>query len=141
MYTSNDKVEKIIKTIKESILKSNKKRFINKLAELIEKCNISFHIEIGCTSLEAVNDKSGKVMVENSFDGKYANEFKNRFCEKFEKSRRVTISKNENLLVCSKYSKRRVLDERKVVERSWWIVYGKIKEWKTDEEKTSWAES
>ena len=94
MYTSNDKVEKIIRTIKESILKSNKKRFINKLAELIEKCNISFHIEIGCTSLEAVNDKSGKVIIENSFDGKYANEFKNRFLEKFKKNSWAKISKN-----------------------------------------------
>ena len=119
MYTSNDKVEKIIRTIKESILKSNKKRFINKLAELIEKYNISNYIGIGCTPLEAVNDKSGKLIIENSFDGKCVKYFENRFCEKFEKSRRVTISKNENLLVCSKYSKRRVLDERKVVERSW----------------------
>ena len=92
---------------------------INKLAELLENYNTSNYIGIGCTPLEAVNDKSGKLIIENSFEENYANEFKNRFCEKFEKSRRVTISKNENLLVCSKYSKRRVLDERKVVERSW----------------------
>ena len=57
LYTSDGKVEKIIRTIRESILKSNKKRFIDKLAEFIEKYNTRNYIEIGCASLEAVNDK------------------------------------------------------------------------------------
>jgi len=47
LYTSDGKVETIAETVKESILKSNKKRFINKLAELIEKYNISNYIETG----------------------------------------------------------------------------------------------
>jgi len=47
LYTSDGKVETIIRTIKESILKSNKKRFINKLEELIEKYNISNYIGTG----------------------------------------------------------------------------------------------
>ena len=114
---ASDKVEKIIRTIRESISKSNKKRFIDKLAEFIEKYNTSNYIGIGCASLEAVNDKSGKLIIENSFDGKCVKYFENRFCEKFEKSRRVTISKNENLLKCSRYTKGRVIDKRKVVER------------------------
>jgi len=56
-------------------------------------------------------------MVGDSFDGKYANEFKNRFREKFEKNGWMRISKNKNLLGCSKYTKGRILDERKVVRR------------------------
>ena len=75
---ASGKVEKIIRTIRESISKSNKKRFIDKLAEFIEKYNTSNYIGIGCTPLEAVNDKSGKLIIENSFEENYANEFKNR---------------------------------------------------------------
>ena len=58
---------------------------INKLAELLENYNTSNYIGIGCTPLEAVNDKSGKLIIENSFEENYANEFKNRFCEKLDK--------------------------------------------------------
>jgi len=42
LYTSDGKVEKIIRTIRESILKSNEKIFIDKLAESIEKYNTIF---------------------------------------------------------------------------------------------------
>ena len=42
LYTSDGKVEKIIRTIRESILKSNEKIFIDKLAESIEKYNTFF---------------------------------------------------------------------------------------------------
>ena len=115
LYTSDGKVETIIITIKESILKSNKKRLINKLAELIEKYNTSNYIGIGCTPLKVVNDKSGKVMVENSFDGKYANGFKNRFREKFEKNGWVRTAKNENLLGYSKYTKGRIQTKGKLL--------------------------
>ena len=66
--------------------KSNKKRFIDKLAEFIEKYNTRNYIEIGCASLEAVNDKLWKVIIKNSFEENYANEFKNRFREKLEKN-------------------------------------------------------
>ena len=83
---ASDKVEKIIRTIRESISKSNKKRFIDKLAEFIEKYNTSNYIGIGCASLEAVNDKSGKLIIENSFDGKCVKYFEKRFRKKFEKN-------------------------------------------------------
>ena len=43
---ASGKVEKIIRTIRESISKSNKKRFIDKLAEFIEKYNTSNYLEL-----------------------------------------------------------------------------------------------
>ena len=73
------KAERIIRTIREGISKSNKKRFIDKLAEFIEKYNTCSYIEIGCTPLKAANDKSRKLIIENSFDGKYAKDFEKRF--------------------------------------------------------------
>ena len=102
---ASGKVEKIIRTIRESMSKSNKKRFIDKLAEFIEKYNTSNYIRIGCTPLKAVNDKSGKLIIENSFDGKYAKDFKKQFRKKFEKNGWVRMAKNEKLIGCSRYTK------------------------------------
>ena len=102
---ASGKVETIIRIIRESISKSNKKRFIDKLAEFIEKYNTSNYIGIGCTPLKVVSGKSGKLIIENSFDGKYAKDFKKRFRKKFEKNGWVIIAKSENLLKCSRYTK------------------------------------
>ena len=44
-------------------------------------------------------------------------DFKKRFRKKFDESGWVIIAKNENLLKCSRYTKGRVIDKRKVVER------------------------
>jgi hypothetical protein len=59
----------------ESILKSKKGKFIDKLVESIEKYDTSYHVGIGCFSIEAITDKSGKVMIENSPESMYAKGF------------------------------------------------------------------
>lgn len=70
-HKSNGRVEIIIRTLRESILKSFKSSFIKKLAEGIEKYNKCYHAGVGCTPFEAEKDNSEKIMINNGPDGKY----------------------------------------------------------------------
>lgn len=110
-HKSNGRVERIIRTLRESILKSIKSSFIEKLAEGIEKYNKSYHAGVGCTPLEAEKDNSGKTMINNGPEGKYSKRFKKWYREKFVRNQRVKVAKSENLNGCSKYSKGRFLEE------------------------------
>lgn len=114
-HKSNGRVERVIRTLRESILKSNKGKFIEKLADSIEKYNTSYHVGIGCTPIEATMDDSGKVIIENSPEGKYAKGFKKWYREKFFKDQIVRVAKSENLLGCAKYSKGRFLEVGKII--------------------------
>ena len=115
-HKSNGRVERIIRTVRESILKSNKKTFEEKVGEAIEKYNNSFHVGINCTPIEATNDTTGMVMMENSPMGNYAGRFKKWYREKFERNQVVRVSKRENLLGCSKYVKGRFLEVGRIIE-------------------------
>lgn len=60
-------------------------------------------------------DDSGKVIIENSPEGKYAKGFKKWYREKFFKDQIVRVAKSENLLGCAKYSKGRFLEVGKII--------------------------
>lgn len=115
-HRSNGRVERIIRTLREGMLKSKEVEFKDKVYEAIETYNLSFHVGLGCTPIEAVNDDTGKVMLENSPQGRYARRFRRWYREKFKKNQIVRVAKRENLTGCSKYSKGRFLGMGKVIE-------------------------
>ena len=109
-------MERVIRTMRDSLLKSQKKKFEDKVYEAIEKYNLSFHAGIMCTPVEATHDKTGTVMMENSPEESYARRFKRWYREKFIRNQKVRVAKNENLTGCSKYSKDRFLERGRIVE-------------------------
>lgn len=115
-HRSNGRVERIIRTLRDSILKSKEVEFADKVYEAIETYNLSFHVGIDCTPIEAVKDETGKVMLENSPQGKYFKQFRRWYREEFVKNQIVRVAKRENLLGCSEYSKGRFLEMGRVIE-------------------------
>lgn len=109
-HRSNGRIERIIRTVRESILKNKNLKFVNKVEEAIKKYNLSYHVGIKCTPLEASLDNTGLVMEENSPEGNYASRFKRWHREKFIRHQKVRVSKKENLIGCDKYIKGRFLD-------------------------------
>lgn len=77
---------------------------------------MSFYTGIKCTPIEALDDKTGTVMIENSPQGSYAKQFKRWYREQFVKNQKVRVAKNENLKGCNKYSKGRFLDMGIIIE-------------------------
>ncbi|WUR02941.1 integrase catalytic domain-containing protein [Vairimorpha necatrix] len=73
----------------------------------IEKYNMSYYTALKCTPIEATEDKTGHVMIENSPQGKYG--------KLFNEGKRV--AKKENLKGADKYLKGRFLESGKVIER------------------------
>lgn len=61
--------------MRDSILKSCRKKFEEKVYETIEKYNYSYHVGIKCNPMEAVEDKTGVVMIDNSSEREYARRF------------------------------------------------------------------
>ena len=64
-HRSNERVERVIGTLRESILRMKGRSFEDKVHEVISIYNSSFHTGIGCTPNEAVKDDSGRVIIEN----------------------------------------------------------------------------
>lgn len=47
--------------------------------------------------MEAVDDKAGTTIIENSLEGSYTRRFKRWYREQFKKNQKVRVPKNENL--------------------------------------------
>lgn len=62
---SNGRVESVIGTLRETILKMKEMSFDKKVHKIIEIYNNSLHLEIGCTPTETIKDNTGKVLTEN----------------------------------------------------------------------------
>ena len=116
-HRSNGRIERVIGTLRESILKSEKETFREKVMSSIERYNRSYHTGIKRTPIEALEDKTGHVMIENSPQGNYGKKFKKTKREKFEKGQTVRVAKRENLSGCSKYEKGRFLETGKILEK------------------------
>ncbi|KAI5176416.1 hypothetical protein PAEPH01_2293 [Pancytospora epiphaga] len=67
------------------------------MVRIVNAYNETYHSTVGCTPIEAMNDGSGDVRIENSPKGKYAGRFKKRWREKFEKNQKVRIATRENI--------------------------------------------
>ena len=97
----NGRINRTIRTIRDGILKSKKESFTDKVYEAIEKYNLSFHAGLKCILVEAVDDKTGTVMIENNSQGSYAKRFKQWYRQQFIKHEKVRAAKNENLKGCN----------------------------------------
>ena len=113
-HRSNGRVERVIGTLRESILKMSGISFEEKVGKSIEIYNRSFHTGIGCTPLEAVKDSSGQVMIANGPEGEYSKRFVRRKGEIFVREQLVLVSKSENLKGPSKYEKGRFLKQGRI---------------------------
>jgi hypothetical protein len=108
-HRSNGRVERVIGTIREGILKDDAEDFEAKVNRCIWRYNNSYHAGLECTPFEASRDETGHVMIENGPEGFYSRRFVARKREKFYKGQRVRVAKKENLSGCSKYEKGRFL--------------------------------
>lgn len=115
-HRSNGRVERVIQTLRESILKAKEGKFEDIVKDSIRMYNNSFHVGLGCTPTEAIKDTTGQVMIENGPEGSYSSRFVARTREKFLKGQHVRVAKKENLHGCDKYSKGRFLDLGRVIE-------------------------
>lgn len=115
-HRSNGRVERVIGTLRECIAKSNLRRFEDKVNKSIEIYNKSYHSGLKCTPIEAVQDETGKVMLENGREGNYAKLFVARKREKFYKNQVVRVTKKENLGNQTKYKKGRFTDMGMILE-------------------------
>ncbi|KAF9758263.1 hypothetical protein NGRA_3187 [Nosema granulosis] len=115
-HTSNGRVERIIRTLRESILKNKKRSFKEKVEDAVHVYNNSYHMDIQCSPIEAGKDQSGKVMIENGPQGNYAKMFRKGFREKYTKGQKVRVAKRENLKERAKNCKGRFLDMGSIIE-------------------------
>lgn len=76
-HRSNGIFERIIRTLRKSIMKSNK------VYEAIKTYNLSFHVGLECTPIEAEIDDTEKVMLEISPQGKYARQYRSWYRKSF----------------------------------------------------------
>ncbi|KAF9756190.1 Transposon Tf2-9 polyprotein, partial [Nosema granulosis] len=115
-HRSNGRVERVIGTLREAIIKSDGEDFEQKVNKSVWRYNNSYHVGLGCTPIEALQDETGHVRIENGPEGVYSKRFIARKREKFHKGQIVRVAKKENLSGCSKYEKGRFLDQGKVLE-------------------------
>ncbi len=115
-HRSNGRVERVIGTLREAILKSKEDVLETKVEGSVWRYNNSYHVGLGCTPVEALRDTTGHVIIENGPEGIYSKRFVARKREKFIKVQVVRIAKKENLGGCNKYEKGRLFDCGKILE-------------------------
>ena len=114
-HRSNGRIERVIRTIREGLLKAGGNDIETKLAEVIQKYNNTFHRAIGKTPKEAVMEEDTDLVVSNSKYGGYAKAFKRGSREVFTMGQSVLIARRENLGVNAKEARGRFLDSGQVV--------------------------
>lgn len=98
-HSSNGRVERVIRTIRDAIVKTKSLEMSeNKLIDIETKYNDSYHKGIGMTPMRAFNqdDKETKEIISKT-NRKYTRRFKKRKREKFIDTQPVLISEKENL--------------------------------------------
>lgn len=108
-HRSNGRVERVIGSVREGLMKCELEDIDIKLKKVEEMYNKTFHVGIKSTPEEAWNDNSGIARIENNIDGKYNKKFKKYHREKFKIGEQVLVAKNENLGVRGKNEKGRFL--------------------------------
>lgn len=96
-HRSNGRVERIIRTIRDSFNKNNEADIHKKTLKVVDSYNNTYHSAIKCTPLEALEDVSGMAAIENSIHGRYIKRFKRKKEEDFNVNTEVRIAKFENL--------------------------------------------
>ncbi|MGL5708896.1 MAG: hypothetical protein ACRDDF_11645, partial [Aeromonas sp.] len=108
-HRSNGRIERVIRTIRDALLKNDEVDLHKRLYQVIGSYNRSYHTGIKCSPQDALKDISGIANQENSSGGRYVKQFKSYKREIFEKGQQVRVSKSENLGTESKNLKGRFL--------------------------------
>lgn len=109
-HKSNGRIERVIRTIREAIIKQQCDVRDEKALRSIQNAyNDTFHSGIKCSPNEAYNDTSGIAAEENSKVGKYNQRFRRFKREKFYIGQKVRIAKLDNLGKMQKSEKGRFL--------------------------------
>lgn len=115
-HESNGRIERAIRTIRDGLLKSNKDRIADKLVQVINTYNGSYHEAIKRTPLEAIVGNDEDLLIENSKYGKYASKFRKGKIVQFKLGQEVLICKKENLGNKTKETRGRFNEKGKVIE-------------------------
>ncbi|KAI5170493.1 hypothetical protein PAEPH01_1479 [Pancytospora epiphaga] len=92
-HRSNGRVERVIGSIREVLMKNDKETLNERVKRIIETYNNTYQTAIKCTPVEACLDATGQVVITNSSEGRYAKRFRREPKKKFEAVERVQISK------------------------------------------------
>lgn len=115
-HRSNGRVERVIRTLREGLLKAESVDEIGKKFEcVLHQYNNTYHKAIRRTPVEAIMDDDFDLLTANSRYGTYARSFKKRCGEKFLLNQKVLIARRENLGRDTKSIKGRFLDEGRVI--------------------------
>ena len=91
-HRSNGRVERVIRTIRELLGKSNHGELEKNLTNVVHRYNNTYHRSIECTTKEAFEKFSEKVKKLNSEQYKYQKGKQKRQIEKFNKNELVRIA-------------------------------------------------
>jgi hypothetical protein len=114
-HRSNGRVERVIRTVREAILKRGCKTQEEELLKIEDLYNNTYHSAIKCTPSEAWNDITGLARLENGPEGKYQKQFKRRWREQFKVRQQVKMAQRENLGTHQKDTKGRFVKSGVVV--------------------------
>ncbi|KAI5179860.1 hypothetical protein PAEPH01_2701, partial [Pancytospora epiphaga] len=104
-HNSNGRVERVIRTIRDFLVKSKEIKDIKvrvRVKKIGEVYNKTYHKGIEMFPNEAKEDKTEKIQLMNSEDGKHADRFNKRKREKFTIGNKIRISEKENLKIKGK---------------------------------------
>lgn len=115
-HRSNGRVERIIRTVREGIMKSNEPILADKIKDTIRKYNRTYHTGIKMTPLQAMKSQGIELLEANSRYGSYARQYSKGVREVFQVNQTVRIAKNENLGTNMKGKKGRFVEEGEIIE-------------------------
>lgn len=96
-HRNNGRVERMIRTIRDSLTKNKVDNLEIGLQEIEKSYNNTYHHGIKCTPHEAYRDFSGIAALENSKEGRYITRYKEKKGEKLRINQQVRISRKDNL--------------------------------------------
>ena len=97
-HRSNGRVESVLETIREGLIKSGENKLEDKISRLVRAHNETYHSEIKCTPKKAWKSETGMGAWQNRPDGEYAKKFRRGYRETFKVRDEVRVAKSENLV-------------------------------------------
>ena len=110
-HRSNGRVERVIGTIREGLIKNKEGVLDEKLSKLVSAYNMMYHSAIDCSPLEAIKDLNENALVGNSAVSRYGERFRRMTRDKFAKGQIVRIAAHENLGTDTKRTKGRFIEQ------------------------------
>ncbi|KAM0685034.1 hypothetical protein COBT_003757, partial [Conglomerata obtusa] len=96
-HNSNGRVERVIRTIREGIMKAEGKTLFERCKITTKAYNMSYHDAIKMTPMEAIKETKDVLEIVNSKYSAYASKFKEKVKTKYRISQKVLVCKRENL--------------------------------------------